>query len=317
MGEQDVTLYQLRVLAAVVEHGSFTGAGEALHLSQPAVSAHIRHLRRFAGAPILVRDGRRVSLTEAGRAVYRYAGEMLGATASLRRDLEEIAGGSRDYVVVATTLTYSTYLLPPLLSAFQLAHPEMRLSLVDAATGEAAELVRAGSADIGIVVSGRTLGSNLADLLVAHLCEDELVIAESGERPFSLGKRLSLEELSEIPFVEIKRTGSSAEVPLNSLLLTMAGFRPARTAMEFSTAEGTREAVRAGVGVALKVRSAIRHDLDAGILAVVELAESPLMRLAVDLICSPHRREGRTSKVFQDLLVFLQQEVPRALSGRD
>src|SRR5690349_1674857 len=104
MGMDQLNLYQLRILAAVVEHGSFGQAARALNLTQPAISAQIRHLKAFAHAEVFARDGRRVVLTEPGRALYRYAQEMLGAAEVLRRDLDEIGSGERDHFFVGGSL---------------------------------------------------------------------------------------------------------------------------------------------------------------------------------------------------------------------
>src|SRR5687768_1759610 len=93
------TVHQLRVLAAVVEFGSFTQAAENLYLTQPAVTFQIRQLERQVGAPLFVRDGRGVVATPAGFAVYRYACDVLASTDLLERELHAIASGEPEQIV--------------------------------------------------------------------------------------------------------------------------------------------------------------------------------------------------------------------------
>lgn len=64
----------------VARRSSFTRAAEELHLTQPAVSAHVRKLERSIGGPLFEQIGRRVSLTATGQVVYRYAEQMMAQT---------------------------------------------------------------------------------------------------------------------------------------------------------------------------------------------------------------------------------------------
>src|SRR5437016_8838963 len=117
-----INLHQLNIFVSVVELKSVTQAAERLHLTQPAVSAQLRHLRAFVGQPILQREARGVVPTEAGTVLYEYAQEVLGATDAFRRDLNEVTSGELDHIVVAGARSYGTYVLPRILSGFQLRH---------------------------------------------------------------------------------------------------------------------------------------------------------------------------------------------------
>jgi len=85
------TLPQLRVFEAVVRHGSFTRAGEELHLAQPTVSVQIRKLTETAGLPLLETAGRRVQPTAAGRALYEACHDLFDTLACI----EDVLDGLR------------------------------------------------------------------------------------------------------------------------------------------------------------------------------------------------------------------------------
>lgn len=302
--------YRLRIFAAVVEHGSFRLAAEHLHLTQPAVSAQVRYLREFAGAPILVRDGRRVVVTEAGRSLYRYALQALGAAEALERDLREIVSGERDHIVVGGGLAYGTYVLPALLAEFQQRHPGVRLSLFSSWVSEVVDRVREGRVDVGLVTSGIVSREHANDMVVARVCQDELVLIEAASRPFSRGEPMSLAEVATCPFV-----GVGGEFPPEAALnrlLSAEGLNPVRSMIELGTWEGTKDAVKTGIGLAVVFRSVVQHDIDNGQLGLVE-AEGFKQAIGVELIRSPHRRDTPQSTVFEQFLDFLRAEVPPVL----
>ena len=83
-------LRHLVTFRTVVDKGSFSQAAEELEVSQPAVSFQIRSLEERLGQRLLDRSGRRVSVTEAGEVVYRYARRMIGLEAELEREMGEI-----------------------------------------------------------------------------------------------------------------------------------------------------------------------------------------------------------------------------------
>lgn len=311
--EPVLNLHQLRVFAAVVEQQSVTRAAEQLHLTQPAVSGQIRSLRAYANAPLLVRDGRRVVPTEEGSALYQYARQVLGATESLQRDLAHIASGEVGRVVVAGNRAYGTYLLPRVLAGFQLAHPSVTVRLLDGPSPEVVEQVAHGEIDIAVVT---THGPIPAQLKVCHLGDDVLVPVESARHPVSEHGRLTLEQVSRAPFV---RTGAGRDPVGGRLdhLLVAAGLGARQIMMESTTWEGTKEAVRAGVGMAIVFHAVVAGELASGEFRRVAIegyiVEGNEEIHPVDLICAPQRLRGRASPVFRELIDCLQAEIPRAL----
>lgn len=311
--EPVLNLHHLRVFAAVVEHQSVTRAAEQLHLTQPAVSGQIRLLRAYANAPLLVRDGRRVVPTEEGSALYQYARQVLGATESLKRELGHIASGEAGRVVVAGNRAYGTYLLPRVLAGFQRAHPAVAIRLLEGSSPEVVEQVAHGEIDIAVVTTHQPIP---AQLRVCHLGDDVLVPVESARHPVSQEGRLTLEEVSRTPFV---RTGTGRDAVGSRLdhLLVAAGLGPRRIVMESTAWEGTKEAVRAGLGMAIAFHAIVAGELASGEFRRVAIegyiTEGTEERHPVDLICAPQRLRGRASPVFRELIGCLQAEIPSAL----
>jgi DNA-binding transcriptional LysR family regulator len=309
-----LNLYQLRILVAVVEHESVSRAAAALNLTQPSVSAQLVHLRRFAGTEILARDGRRIVLTEAGRALHRYAQEVLGATDALERELADISSGEHDHILIGGPLVYTTYLIPPVLAEFQLRHQSVHLATVSGSSREIIERVRALRLDAGVATVAPFLRHLADDVAVEHLCDDEWVIIESTQRPFSNGRTVDFERLAEIPFVRWSRPEAAAEGVLGRLA-TAAGLRPLKFIMDLDSWEGIKDAARAGIGAAVIPRSVVRRELRRRELAVVAVHGYHAPR-SIDLVYSS--RYHRRSAVFDELLDDMRAGIRgRVMQERD
>ncbi len=116
-------LRHVRYLKAVADHGSFTRAAEALHVSQPALSQQIKELEERLGAQLLDRSGRKVRPTDHGAAYLahvRRALEALEEGARAVRDVEDLSTGS---IRLGVTPSVAAYLVGPLLRSFRARYP--------------------------------------------------------------------------------------------------------------------------------------------------------------------------------------------------
>lgn len=142
-------LHQLRSFAAVAEAGHLTRAAERLHLSQPAVSAHVKALEEELGVALFARSARGMQLTREGesllahaRAVLESAGELERAARSLRR---ELSGDLR----IALNSDAEFLRVRELLEALRAEHPRLAVHLPQSMSNLIAEEVRAGTLDGG------------------------------------------------------------------------------------------------------------------------------------------------------------------------
>ena len=110
-------LRHLLTFRTVVDRGSFSQAAEDLEVSQPAVSFQIRALEKTLGERLLDRSGRRVTVTEAGDIVYRYARRMLGVEAELLREMEGLGTRVAGRLTLGSSTGPGEVLLPRLLAA--------------------------------------------------------------------------------------------------------------------------------------------------------------------------------------------------------
>jgi DNA-binding transcriptional LysR family regulator len=142
---------RLLVFREVARAGSFAGAARVLGWTQPAVSQHVRKLEEGAGTPLVVRAGRGVALTEAGRVVLRHADAVADRLEAAEQDLASLAGLQTGRVRVVAFPTAAAVLLPPALAALLQRAPGLDVRLAELEPPEAEAAVRDGRADLGIV----------------------------------------------------------------------------------------------------------------------------------------------------------------------
>jgi DNA-binding transcriptional LysR family regulator len=249
---------RLRVLREVSLRGSFSAAAQALAYSQSAVSQQIAALEREAGIRLVERQGRRVHLTDAGRALVRRADAILAELEAAEAELRAIAGLRGGRVRVSTFASAATTLVPAAVAAFRAAHPgvQVELSLVEA-TGEAVVGVRAGRVDLALLVRPVDRPLPVDGVECHRLFEDPmLAVLPTGHR-LARRRALRLEDLAEETWVLGGGPGcSDRDTVLRACHAT--GFEP-RVTVDFPTDDynATQGMVAAGAGVTLLPRLAL------------------------------------------------------------
>ena len=140
-------LYQLRTFAAVAEEGHLTRAAERLHLSQPAVSGHIKALEVELDVRLFDRAATGMVLTEAGRKLLAHAQQVLNAAEGVKRAAQQLHSEVAGLLHVGTVADPVDNRLGAVLSAAVQRHPLLRLELHQAMSGTALESVRDGRLD--------------------------------------------------------------------------------------------------------------------------------------------------------------------------
>jgi len=146
-----MTLEQLRIFVAVAETLNMTRAAEALHLTQPSVSAAVAALESRHGLRLFERVGRGLELSEAGRTFLPEARAVLARAQEATEALDDLAGLKRGRLRLAASQTVATYWLPARMARFSMRWPGVSLSLSVGNTQDAAAAVLAGEAELGFV----------------------------------------------------------------------------------------------------------------------------------------------------------------------
>ena len=140
-------LYQLRTFAAVAEENHLTRAAERLHLSQPAVSGHIKALEGELGVRLFERASTGMELTAAGDELLERARRVLSAAEDVKRAAQQMQGDIAGMLRVGTVADPESNRLGELLSLARDTHPRLKLELHHAMSGAALAEVQSGELD--------------------------------------------------------------------------------------------------------------------------------------------------------------------------
>ncbi|GAB3972554.1 LysR family transcriptional regulator [Actinoallomurus acanthiterrae] len=144
-------LRHLRSFLAVVQERNFTRAARSLHLTQPALSQHIRALEREIGGALFIRDSHRVRLTAAGEALERPARDILRSAAHALDLARAAASGRSGTVRVGLFAGGAAELTAPILEAYTARYPSVRLTLVDLPPHRAETALRDEIVDVALL----------------------------------------------------------------------------------------------------------------------------------------------------------------------
>lgn len=272
--DQLVTVHQLRLFTAVVEHGGFSRAGDALGLSQPAISHQLKALATTIGVPVLEVIGRRVQLTQTGDLLYEHAKRILTDFEAAGSALDEMRGLRRGTIRLAGDTTVGIYVLPDLLGSFHERYPAVDVRLgVENRQGLYARLV-ANEADF--VVSGRVWDHPAVPLISHPFLANELIAIASPRHRLAGRRRVTLADLAAEPFI-IREPGSGTRETTEEAMRT-AGVT-IRPVMELASNGAIKRAVARELGVSILSRYATMLEIKIGHLVEIPIVGFPLRRL--------------------------------------
>ncbi|OIV36545.1 LysR family transcriptional regulator [Mangrovactinospora gilvigrisea] len=143
---------RLRILAAVERHGSVSGAAAGLHVTTSAVSQQMAKLERECGQRLVVRQGRGIRLTDAGRLLAGHASRVLSQLELAYADLEAHRGAAVGDLHISAFPTAARGLMPAALVALRAEHPGLRPRLSEVEPEAAVRHVARGDTDLAVVL---------------------------------------------------------------------------------------------------------------------------------------------------------------------
>jgi DNA-binding transcriptional LysR family regulator len=260
-------LHRLEVFCKVVELQSFTKAAEAVLLSQPTVSEHIRTLEDMFGQRLVDRLGREVLPTAGGRILYRYAQNMLRLRDEALQALEKFKGGLAGHLTLGASTIPGTYILPNVIGAFKARFPSIQVTVRISGTARIVESLLQGELELGLI------GSRWNDprLQLAEIFSDELVLAIFPDHPWAQATAVNVLELVGQPFI-LRERGSGTRTVMAAILV-QHGVDLARLSVvaEMGSTEAVRQAIKARIGISILSRQAVAEDLDRGSLIALPI----------------------------------------------
>lgn len=253
-------LRHLRYFVAVAAHGSFNRAGQALHLTQPALSRQVKDLEEELGVPLFVRGKNAVTLTDAGERFYDEAREVL---ARAEMAIVRVRGEAHaDVLRIGYSPSATAGILPRVLERFQAERPRVRIELADLAPPEMIRKASDGGLDVVITLESSV--AKIAGFRWTPFRRMSLVLAMRPDHPLARLKRIPPKRLRDLPLVGLAQSAFPDYVPHIQRILKPFGFGPSFVALDtdgVSTLFASLEAYNAAAVLADSVRAFLPRSL--------------------------------------------------------
>ncbi len=271
-----INLHHLRLFAAIVEQRGFTRAAAALHLSQPAISKSLNELELSLQVSLISRRGKSIVLTEAGELLYARAAELFGVERAAERELKEFRGLQRGVLRVGASTTIATYMLPSYLGRFHARHPDVRIRVSSANTRSVLHALLELRVDVALV-EGPVSHSRVE---VLPWREDELVVIAPPTHRLLQRDMVTAADLADEQFL-VREPGSGTRA-VSERALAIHGVKLTKT-MRVGGTEAIKQAVGAGLGLAIVSRAAAADQLALNKIAILSVNGLVIRRMLTRL----------------------------------
>lgn len=187
------TVRQLQYLKLLAEHGSFSRAADAAHVTQPTLSAGVQELEKILGAAVVDRARSGVILTPVGEEAVRRAKDILARTEDLVQSAKSAGQPLSGRFRLGVIPTIAPFLLPRALPILRSQFPSLRLFLREDLTAKLIASLKAGALDAALIA----LPYDTAGLETAHVSDDPFLAAAPPNHPMAARPRVNPEELAD------------------------------------------------------------------------------------------------------------------------
>jgi DNA-binding transcriptional LysR family regulator len=264
-------LRQLEIIRAIADTGSFTAAGNKLHVSQSAISRQVLLLEEELGEPVFHRIGRRIRITPAGESLLQLSHRVfqdLQDTVSAISDTRESLRGTMRLV---GGMTVCLYVFPTLLAEVRRLHPNLDLKITVGSADRSMALLRSGAGDIGLV----TLPVEASDLVSVPVLQEELLLVTYPGHPLAQKQPIEPGDLHKQPFI-LFESGSITRRIVDGFF-TRERIE-SDIVMETENVEIIKAMVRNGLGISIIPWQAAAADVRNGQLVCSRIAGHSLVR---------------------------------------
>lgn len=271
-------LKQLRVLRAIRDRGSFSGAADALDYTQPAVSKIVASLEGEIGTVLVDRETRPVRLTDAGAALAGHADEVFERLAAAQAEVQAIAQLDSGTLSVGTFSSAGAAFFIDALCELRAKHPGLEVSITEGMPSVLVDAVRDGELDLAIVFDFPQAGEDRgAGLEAHHLLDDPFDVVLPATHPLADSNQVRYADLPDEDWVLPDFGPESPSMKVISRGCAAAGFEP-RIRFRVNDCDMTLAMVAAGEGISMLPRLMLPRD-HRGIRTKPLVDEAPIRRI--------------------------------------
>jgi DNA-binding transcriptional LysR family regulator len=261
-------LPQLRVFEASARLGNFSLAAQELHMAQPTASVQIKKLTETVGLALFEQVGRRIYLTDAGQRLYVGCHEVFRALSSIEETMNGLRATETGHLRLAVCSS-GKYFAPRMLGAFLQRYPGVEVSLE--IHNRKTLIDRLANNEDDLYVFGSPLERE--DVVTQALLPNPLVVFARDDHPLAKMRKISFERIAAEAFL-MREPGSGTRL-IAAKLFEQHGLTP-KIVLELSDDEAIKQAILAGIGVAIMSRFTLGLEPESSRLICLDVAGFPL-----------------------------------------
>ena len=265
-----LTLRQLRGFIAAVEAGSISAAARKLHLTTPAVSLQLRELEDSVGLPLIERSDAGLVTTHAGEALLEMARQMQDSLLDFAEAVDEMRGIDHGVVAIGVVST-ARYFAPMVLAEFMRLHPEVKIQLQVGNRDSTMEKLE--HKELDFVIAGTP--PDHFEVIKQFVCKHPQIIIAPPSHPLADEIDIPLSKL-KAETILLREPGSGTRSVADRLFAR--NKKLLSSGVEFGSNETIKQAVMAGMGIALISAHTVAAELQAGRLRSLNLRGLPIDR---------------------------------------
>lgn len=296
---------QLRAFHQAAKHMNFTVASKKLFISQPAVTAHIKQLEDCSRLKLFKKRGRKIYLTDEGKALYDYTHKIFEYEKKIENLIEDLKELKRGMLRLGTSKSYARYFMPLLITRFREVYPHIKIYLDE---GSSLDIIHS-LLDFRNEMAVIAMVEDNPDISFIPFSREEVVLILSPEHPLAAKKSISPRDLANEPLIAQEK-GSGTRKLINALF-DDHGISP-EVLMETSNAEFMKQVVQRGDGISLIVKEAASVELKEKKLVTVPI-EGRRIFLDVSIAYLKDQHLSPSAQAFLDVLLTL---VPKEKQGQ-
>lgn len=265
-----ISFRQIQVFQAVAQTENFTRAAELLHMTQPAISMQVKQLEDNTELSLFERQGKRIVMTAAGRAMHAYTCEILAQYQGMVETLKELKNVHQGYIKVSAATT-SIYFVTKMLANFSKIHEGITVSLD--ITNRKALVEQLQNYEADLVIMGEP-PANL-DLHSQRLMCNPLVMIAPADHLLAKHKSIPLAKIVNEKFV-VREQGSGTRAAIERFFAEHG--HTFSSTLEMSSNESIKYSVIAGLGLGIVSLHSIKLELETRSLVILDVAGFPIER---------------------------------------
>lgn len=265
--------YRLKVFHTVASRLSFTKASEELHISQPAVTKHIKEIENQLSAKLFDRKGTSIQLTQSGNILYEYAEKIRGLYRDLEFEISQVNQQHKGKLIIGASTTVAQYILPEILAKFNAYYKDIKIELLTGNTEAISALLKDEKIDLGII-EGESQSSYFD---YKSFKADEIVLAAKTNHSLA-HKTLNIKDLYSINLIFREQGSGTLEFIQNRLRDNGVNINELNTVIQLGSSESIKNYLLHSDCMAFLSISTILTELKNNILTIVDIKNFSIER---------------------------------------